>query len=187
MSIRILLKLAKIEGYDENGRIRNKSGEFIDGSSLLHLIINAMSVGHVLVGESEFIDLMKEAKITPDEIPNNNVKAKLLASLYTNQAVPTPRAAPRTYSRIQETPMDFRQETKRKRIDSPEATIFDDDGTAPSAKRRRHDEVTTLPTISWVGENNPYKQLQPEEDNSLSQVGWEVPRKRSFEEDDDSD
>lgn len=186
MSIKILLKLAKIEGYDENGRIRNRNGEFIDGSSLLHLIINAMSVGHVLVGESEFIDLMKEAKITPDEIPNNNVKAKLLASLYTTQPAPTPQMTPRTYSRIQETPMDFRQETKRKRVDSPEAPVLEEEDTQPSAKRRRH-EVTTLPTISWVGENDPYKQLQTEEDNSLSRVGWEVPRKRGYEEDDDSD
>ena len=76
--MKILLKLAKINGYDIIGQIRNKKGEFINGSDLISLILNAMSHGKLLLGESEFILLLKEANVEPELIVNENVRAKLM-------------------------------------------------------------------------------------------------------------
>ena len=73
----IILKLAKIGGYDEYGRIYDK-GVFLENSSISALILNALTPGRILTGESEFIELLSKAKIDPDMIVNDNVKAKLI-------------------------------------------------------------------------------------------------------------
>ena len=74
--MKILLKLAKINGYDLVGRVRNKNGSFINDSDLLDLINDAMSHGKLLLGQSEFINLLYEANVEPDLIINENIKAK---------------------------------------------------------------------------------------------------------------
>gem|GEM_PF-4301381 len=75
--MKIILKLAKINGYDVLGRVRNKKGEYID-SSIISLINNAMTHGKLLLGQNEFISLLKEANVEPDLIYNENVRAKLI-------------------------------------------------------------------------------------------------------------
>jgi hypothetical protein len=82
--MKILLKLAKIDGYDIIGRIRNKNGEFLKDSDLITLINHSMTNGKLLLGESEFIRLLHEAKVEPELILNENVKVKLL-NIYNNK------------------------------------------------------------------------------------------------------
>jgi len=83
--MKIILKLAKINGYDVLGRVRNNKGEFID-SSIISLINNAMTHGKLLLGQNEFISLLKEANVEPDLIYNENVRAKLI-NIQTNQTL----------------------------------------------------------------------------------------------------
>jgi hypothetical protein len=83
--MKIILKLAKIDGYDVLGRVRNKKGEFID-SSIISLMNNAMTHGKLLLGQNEFISLLKEANVEPDLIYNENVRAKLI-NIQTNQTL----------------------------------------------------------------------------------------------------
>jgi hypothetical protein len=83
--MKIILKLAKINGYDVLGRVRNNKGEFID-SSIISLINNAMTHGKLLLGQNEFISLLKEANVEPDLIYNENVRAKLI-NIHTNQTL----------------------------------------------------------------------------------------------------
>jgi hypothetical protein len=83
--MKILLKLAKIDGYDIIGRIRNKNGDFLKGSDLITLINHSMTNGKLLLGESEFIRLLHEAKVEPELIINENVKVKLL-NIYNKKA-----------------------------------------------------------------------------------------------------
>jgi hypothetical protein len=83
--MKIILKLAKIDGYDVLGRVRNKKGEFID-SSIISLMNNAMTHGKLLLGQNEFISLLKEANVEPDLIYNENVRAKLI-NIHTNQTL----------------------------------------------------------------------------------------------------
>lgn len=85
--IRTVLKLAAINGYDQEYRIRNQKGEYITNSNVQDLLEHCMSVGRQLTAEDEFVDLLAEAKIETDWIINENVKAKLAAK-YGNRVKP---------------------------------------------------------------------------------------------------
>jgi hypothetical protein len=79
--LKIVLGLAQVNGYDVIGRIKTKNGDFLDKSNVIDLIIHSMSYGKELIGETEFINLLFEANISPTLIVNENIKKKL-ANVY---------------------------------------------------------------------------------------------------------
>lgn len=81
--IKLILKLAKIDGYNDEGHIKSKNGSYLRNSDLARLFIQAMTPSRLFLGEDDFIYLLYEARIYPDEIINNNYKAKL-SKLYKN-------------------------------------------------------------------------------------------------------
>jgi hypothetical protein len=81
----IILKIARINGYDDETRIRGSDGNFIENSNLITLLDYVTSGGKRLVGEEEFFELMKKANVPPELILNENARLKLI-SLY-NQPV----------------------------------------------------------------------------------------------------
>lgn len=76
--IKIILKIAQTDGYDDSLRIKTRDGNFLDKSNIVDLLTHAMSLGKVLHGEEDFIALMAKANVDPDLILNENVKSKLL-------------------------------------------------------------------------------------------------------------
>jgi hypothetical protein len=78
---KVILKLAKIDGYDAIGRIKGLNGEYMDNTDIIALLINAMTPGRVLKGQERFIELLREAKVEPELIMNDNVRYKLLKPL----------------------------------------------------------------------------------------------------------
>ena len=76
--IKVILKLARSVGYDEDLRIKLKNGKYLEKSNIVDLLTHAMSVGKVLYGENEFIELLSESNVDPDLIINDNVRLKLL-------------------------------------------------------------------------------------------------------------
>jgi len=76
--IKIILKLARTVGYDEDLRIKLKNGKYLEKSNIVDLLTHAMSVGKVLYGENEFIELLSESDVNPDLIINDNVRIKLI-------------------------------------------------------------------------------------------------------------
>ena len=76
--IKIILKLARSVGYDENLRIKLKSGNYLENSNIVDLLTHAMSAGKILYGENEFIELLHESQVDPDLIINDNVRSKLI-------------------------------------------------------------------------------------------------------------
>jgi len=76
--IKVALKLATINGYDDQYRIRNRNGKYLVNTNVHDLLNHCMSVGRKLTAENEFIELLAEADIDPDWILNENVKAKLI-------------------------------------------------------------------------------------------------------------
>jgi hypothetical protein len=83
--MKIFLKLANIRAYDVIGRVRDRKGNYINDSDIIALINHAMSHGKLLLAQNEFIRLLHEAKIEPELIINENIKAKLL-NLYSNKS-----------------------------------------------------------------------------------------------------
>ena len=76
--IKIILKLARTVGYDNDLRIKLKNGKYLEKSNIVDLLTHAMSVGKVLYGESEFISLLAESNVDPNLIINDNVRLKLI-------------------------------------------------------------------------------------------------------------
>ena len=76
--IKVILKLARTVGYDEDLKIKLKNGKYLEKSNIVDLLTHAMSVGKVLYGEDEFIQLLAESNVDPDLIINQNVKLKLI-------------------------------------------------------------------------------------------------------------
>ena len=76
--IKVILKLARTTGYDENLRIKLKNGQYLEKSNIVDLLTNSMSMGKVLHGEKEFIELLANSEVDPDLIINDNVRLKLI-------------------------------------------------------------------------------------------------------------
>jgi hypothetical protein len=76
--LKLILKLAFVNGYDDNNHLIGDNGQVIANSDIGSLISHALSHGKVLVGEHEFIQLLKRAKVDPELILNQNVKLKLM-------------------------------------------------------------------------------------------------------------
>ena len=76
--IKVILKLARTVGYDEDLRIKLNNGKYLEKSNIVDLLTHAMSVGKVLYGENEFIRLLAESEVDPDLIINDNVRLKLV-------------------------------------------------------------------------------------------------------------
>ncbi|MDI9312900.1 MAG: hypothetical protein QM535_22005 [Limnohabitans sp.] len=77
--LKILSKLAIIQGYNEEGNIKNKDGAFMENSDITQLISHVMNNSKILKGEQEFIHLLLEAKVPPSLIVNENVRNKMLS------------------------------------------------------------------------------------------------------------
>jgi outer membrane biosynthesis protein TonB len=83
----IILKIAQINGYDDETRIRGPDGKIVENSNVIALLNYVTSTGKPLVGEGEFLRLLKKANVDPELILNENAKLKLL-SLYNRTEKP---------------------------------------------------------------------------------------------------
>ena len=104
------LKLALINGYDEEFRIRNKNGEIVPNANLLDLIHNSMTVNKNLVGMEEYVQLLAETNANPDWFVNHNVKSSL-TSLLAKKSSPRPQT------------LDLTEKTSSEPIEQPPQVI----------------------------------------------------------------
>lgn len=125
--LRIILKIAIINGYDDDGRIRDENGDIIYQSDLVSLLQKAMSYEKVLIGRNEFIHLLYKAKVPPDLIVNDDMRTRLL---YLYKTSPKSMQSQETQTMTTESdpieesyPMDYSESMKRKRDDLDEQFI----------------------------------------------------------------
>ena len=76
--IKVILKLARTIGYDDDLRIKLRSGKYLEKSNIVDLLTHAMSAGKVLYGEEEFVELLSDCDVDPNLIINDNVRNKLI-------------------------------------------------------------------------------------------------------------
>ena len=76
--LRIALKIASINAFNENFEINDLNGIPIPNSDITKLLNNAISAQKILVGEKDFIRLLHEANVDPNWIVNENLRSKLL-------------------------------------------------------------------------------------------------------------
>lgn len=75
--LRLILKLAQVDAYDINFQIKSENGVPVPKSDVGRLTLQALSPGRVILGEEEFVRMLHKAGIYPDEIVNDQYKAKL--------------------------------------------------------------------------------------------------------------
>lgn len=75
--MRALFKLALINAYDEEGRIRNSKGEFIPNTNLVDLLVLSMTPKKDVYGIEEFIERLAEAQADPSWFLNEQVSRSL--------------------------------------------------------------------------------------------------------------
>ncbi|KAI1293469.1 hypothetical protein HDE_06233 [Halotydeus destructor] len=108
--LRLILKLASVQGYNDLDHIRLENGSFMTGSDIVPLIMYALSPGKVITGLKEFVDLLYFAKVTPEMVVNENVKA-MLQKLYDSK--------PATKTNVKTVQI----ETQPKRVEEPEFEV----------------------------------------------------------------
>src|SRR5277367_4725607 len=86
--IKIILKIAKIDGYDGNFRIKNESGVFIDNTNIINLLSNVTTPAKALLGHEPFVSLLYKAGVEPELISNENIRVKLIKLYETKATIP---------------------------------------------------------------------------------------------------
>jgi hypothetical protein len=84
--IQIILKIAKINGYDDNFRIKNENNQVIENSNIITLLQNVTTPSKVLIGQESFVNLLYKAGVEPDLISNENIKYRLI-NLYESKPI----------------------------------------------------------------------------------------------------
>lgn len=73
----IILKLAVVKGYNNLGNIKLPNGSYLPKSDVVPLILYVLSREKPIAGIGEFIELLREAGVTPDLVTNEAVRQKL--------------------------------------------------------------------------------------------------------------
>ena len=101
--IKIALKIAKINSYDDELRIIGDNGKCVEGSNLADLLKYGLTSQKIIIGENEFIKILHNANVDPQWITNENVRARLLSLKNSNikrKRHPTPPPPPPQPSQI---------------------------------------------------------------------------------------
>jgi len=172
--IKVILKLARNVGYDDELRIKLGNGKYLEKSNIIDLLTHAMSIGKVLYGENEFIELLSHANIDPELIINENVKLKLIQ--YNNK------------SQIKDNAENMDIEVNRQSNDNTVQPIKrkldnDEDFEIPRKKRKTisvyDGDTITLPMKSnEIKSTTPSKKLsfnEGIEDEDIDKDNWIIP------------
>ena len=75
--LNIVMKLALVRGYNDHGHIKLQDGSYMPKTDVGTLLLNALAREKPVQGISEFVDLLREAGVSPTWITNENVRQKL--------------------------------------------------------------------------------------------------------------
>jgi len=92
--LKIILKIAKVDGYDLDLRIKDEAGRPVYNSNIISLLNDATSMSKVLVGYDAFVQLLYKANVDPEWITNENVKTRLMRLYETEPPGGSPPSRP---------------------------------------------------------------------------------------------
>lgn len=146
-SIKIALKLALINCYDDKGRLLNENGKIVENSDLGYLLNYAMTPGRVLNGEQEFIDALYKANVDPELLINDNVRSKLSSMLQR-----------RVKSTGDATNAEVKVEIKKRSHSDDELSDAEERPSLPERKRSR--ETYPLPPLFNRNNDGTYRAIK---------------------------
>ena len=102
--VRTIFKLALVNAFDEEGRIRNSKGEFIPNTNLVDLLALAMTPRKDIYGIDEFVDRLAEARADPVWFSNEHVSRLLTEKLIKVPKLAQPSLPPSAIQPLISTP-----------------------------------------------------------------------------------
>jgi len=162
--IKIILKLAQINGFNENLNVKSLDGSYNTNSNISKLLTITQTNVRYVKGMADLIRLLHLSKVNPDDIINESVRAKLIemnsASQISNLNTPI---NPLNNNGIQnvnlETPTD--------------SEIFNDE----NSNITEYNDLPPLPSHK-VEKNTTKRKLSTAEDNHSSNnkvSRWDIP------------
>lgn len=76
--LQIVMRIASINGYNENMNIKDKNGKFVEGTDIIPLILYSVTKERLVKGIDSYVDLLVEAKVPPEVITNENLRQRLI-------------------------------------------------------------------------------------------------------------
>lgn len=77
----VILQLAKSNLYSDDLSIKLKNGDHLNSNQFINLLNYSLSPGKAITGIQDFVEILFEAKVTPEMLINENVKT-LLRDVY---------------------------------------------------------------------------------------------------------
>lgn len=136
----LILKLAAIRGYNQIGNIKLPDGSYMPKTSISPLLQYVLSREKPVPGVNEFIQLLREAGVTPDLVTNENVKHKLISTTgeqysrpYTHNAINgQENPAATTRQLFPDSDMDILPSSRKRRlVDYDDTDDEEEVGTQP--------------------------------------------------------
>lgn len=196
-SAKIISRLARVNGYNDEFEIKLRTGKYLNGSNLIVLLWHVLTPAREVQGLKEFTELLSDAGVLSDWIDNPNVRSTLAAmngssSTRQVQTRETPASPSTTVIPAREAPGDrHRLVRKRRGDDDDESAPMTQD--APIAKRRRlEDQLNRIratqdshkPAVDPTAlELSPYGAG----DGSVSHAEERLAKRRHVSDDDDDD
>lgn len=81
---KIIMRLAAVNGYNDDFEIKLRDGKYLRGSNLVHLIWHVLTPAREVQGLKEFTELLRDAGVQSDWIDNPNVRT-MLANMDTSR------------------------------------------------------------------------------------------------------
>lgn len=147
--LKIILRLAAINGYDENGRIKLPSGTYMENSDIVTLLGHSLTPGRNISGLKEFVDLLAEAGVSDDLVINENVK-QMLQKSQGFQKRPNSKLAPHVdLNVLPDAPKSAKKRTYEE-VEDGEPQLshnLDDADLAPQSRKRKRDDNDPPPML----------------------------------------
>lgn len=167
--LKLVWKIALAKGYDEYGRLIDSNGQVVANSDIGTLIGHALSHGRALVGENEFIQLLKRANVEPELILNENLKLKLI-----NTAAPSSAKIDNTEIQVSTNePIDAEPYDTITRV--PKRTRDDETQPSDAKKGKWQIKSSQFPKMVLKKLKSKRQWVVPSE-SSNDKTDWEIPQ-----------
>ena len=151
----VILQLAKNNLYTDELKIKLKDGSLLEANQFINLLNYALSPGKALAGVNDFVEVLHQAKVTPEMLINENVKL-LLRNIYQKRG----QAVYTTSATQTETPMQTFQHTQTS--GTPTETGFTQTPTQTSFNQRTQTEEP--PSVAGPSYQTSHLPDPPDED-----------------------
>ena len=78
--LQIIMHIASVQGYNNQCNIKDRSGNFVEGSDIVPLILYAVSKEKLVKDIEPFVNLLVDAKVPPEIITNEVLRQRVIST-----------------------------------------------------------------------------------------------------------